>query len=143
MEQIYYKSTRGNEKLVKSAEAIARGLSEDGGLFVPTSIPKLNVTLEELREMDYKKIAFTIMKEFLTDYDEKEQQTSGDDKETRIKLELLFPELFGGFLGRNNAYKAAGRVFESFQNELLNMNLTTTILVEVVKELFPELDRVL
>ncbi|MBU3185012.1 threonine synthase [Clostridium estertheticum] len=78
MKQIYYKSTRGNEKLVKSAEAIARGLSEDGGLFVPTSIPKLNISLEELKEMDYKKLAFTIMKEFLTDYDEKDLLESID-----------------------------------------------------------------
>ena len=67
MKQIYYKSTRGNKNEVKSAEAIARGLSEDGGLFVPTSIPKLTIGLEELRNMDYKELAFTIMKEFLTE----------------------------------------------------------------------------
>ena len=70
MKQIYYKSTRGNEKLVKSAEAIARGLSADGGLFVPTSIPKLTIELKELMHMNYKELAFTIMKEFLTDYEE-------------------------------------------------------------------------
>jgi len=70
MKQIYYKSTRGNKNEVKSAEAIARGLSEDGGLFVPTSIPKLTIGLEELKKMDYKELAFTIMKEFLTDYAE-------------------------------------------------------------------------
>ncbi|MBU3158487.1 threonine synthase [Clostridium frigoris] len=78
MEQIYYKSTRGNEKLVKSAEAIARGLGEDGGLFVPTSIPKLTASLEELKGMDYKQLAFTIMREFLTDYDEKDLLESID-----------------------------------------------------------------
>jgi len=72
MKQIYYKSTRGNENEVKSAEAIARGLSDDGGLFVPTSIPKLTIGLEELNKMDYKELAFTIMKEFLTDYEEKD-----------------------------------------------------------------------
>jgi len=78
MKQINYMSTRGNERLVKSAEAIARGLSEDGGLFVPTSIPKLTIGLEELAHMDYKELAFTIMKEFLTDYDEKELRESID-----------------------------------------------------------------
>ena len=72
MKQIYYKSTRGNEKEVKSAEAIARGLCEDGGLFVPTSIPKLNTPLKELMHMNYKELALTIMKEFLTDYEENE-----------------------------------------------------------------------
>lgn len=78
MAQLYYKSTRGNEKLVKAAEAIARGLSEDGGLFVPTAIPKLTIGLEELMNMNYKKLALTIMKEFLTDYDENELKDSID-----------------------------------------------------------------
>lgn len=78
MKQIYYKSTRGNKNEVKSAEAIARGLSADGGLFVPTSIPKLTIGLEELNHMDYKELAFTIMKQFLTDYDEKDLLESID-----------------------------------------------------------------
>lgn len=78
MKQIYYKSTRGNEKLVKSAEAIASGLSEDGGLFVPTAIPRLATQLKELIQMDYKELALTIMKEFLTDYEENELKESID-----------------------------------------------------------------
>jgi len=72
MRQIFYKSTRGNEKEVTSAEAIAQGLSDDGGLFVPTSIPKLTTELKELMHMNYKQLALTIMKEFLTDYEEDE-----------------------------------------------------------------------
>ncbi|WP_298836958.1 threonine synthase [Clostridium sp.] len=92
MNQIYYKSTRGNEKLVKSAEAIARGLSEDGGLFVPTLIPKLTASLEELKEMDYKKLAFTIMKEFLTDYDEKDLIESIDKSyDEKFDTEVIAP----------------------------------------------------
>jgi len=71
-QQIYYKSTRGNETQVTSAEAIARGLCDDGGLFVPTSIPKLTTPLKELMSMDYKELALTIMREFLTDYEENE-----------------------------------------------------------------------
>lgn len=72
MKQIYYKSTRGNGVEVTSAEAIAHGLCSDGGLFVPTSIPKLAVELKELMHMNYKQLALTIMKEFLTDYEEDE-----------------------------------------------------------------------
>jgi len=78
MKQIFYKSTRGNEKLVKSAEAIARGLSDDGGLFVPTQVPKLTIGLEELRKMNYKELAYAIMSQFLTDYDEKDLLESID-----------------------------------------------------------------
>eukprot|EP00835_Amoeboradix_gromovi_P001596 NODE_76_length_23341_cov_0.477498.p3 type:complete len:1013 gc:universal NODE_76_length_23341_cov_0.477498:6605-9643(+) len=70
-------------------------------------------------------------------------ETVCKSEETRIKIELLFPEIFGGFLGRNNAFKAAGRVFDSFQNDILNLNLITTILIELTKELFPEVERVI
>ena len=72
MKQIYYKSTRGNDVGVTSAEAIMRGLCADGGLFVPTSIPKLKVELKKLMNMDYKELGLIIMREFLTDYTEDE-----------------------------------------------------------------------
>ena len=41
-------------------------------LFVPVSIPKLPVSLGELKEMTYQEIAYTVMKEFLTDFTEEE-----------------------------------------------------------------------
>ena len=42
-----YTSTRDNSVRVSSAVAIAKGISDDGGLFVPTEIPKLTgATLE-------------------------------------------------------------------------------------------------
>lgn len=41
--QVLYKSTRGKEETVTASMAILKGLSEDGGLFVPTEIPKLDV----------------------------------------------------------------------------------------------------
>eukprot|EP00834_Sanchytrium_tribonematis_P003498 NODE_136_length_16465_cov_1.184957.p1 type:complete len:1027 gc:universal NODE_136_length_16465_cov_1.184957:9207-12287(+) len=66
-----------------------------------------------------------------------------DNHETKIKLELLFPELFGGFLGRNNSVKAAGKVFDSFQNEVLNLHVVSSLLLLTIKELFPEVERVL
>lgn len=36
--QVLYKSTRGKEETVTASMAILKGLSEDGGLFVPTEI---------------------------------------------------------------------------------------------------------
>lgn len=78
MKQIYYKSTRGSEGEVTSAEAIVQGLCADGGLFVPTTIPKLTTQLKELMFMNYKQLALTIMKEFLTDYEEDELKTCID-----------------------------------------------------------------
>ena len=36
---IYYSSTRGGEKNVTASQAILKGLAEDGGLFMPDTIP--------------------------------------------------------------------------------------------------------
>ena len=38
--QVMYQSTRGKGEPVTASQAILKGLSEDGGLFVPTEIPK-------------------------------------------------------------------------------------------------------
>lgn len=69
---LLYKSTRNSEKTVTASEAILKGLADDGGLFVPTSIPKLDVSLEELKDMNYQETAYVVMKQFLTDFTEEE-----------------------------------------------------------------------
>ena len=72
---LLYKSTRDAEKTVTASQAILKGLADDGGLFVPVSIPKLPVSLGELKEMSYQEIAYTVMKEFLTDFTEEEMKS--------------------------------------------------------------------
>ena len=37
--EVLYRSTRGNGSTVTASNAILKGLSEDGGLFVPDQIP--------------------------------------------------------------------------------------------------------
>ncbi len=69
---IRYKSTRNSDSTVTASEAILKGLAEDGGLFVPEQIPKLSVSVDELRGMSYQETAYTVMKEFLTDFTEEE-----------------------------------------------------------------------
>lgn len=70
--EILYNSTRGNDISVRASQAILKGLSEDGGLFVPDHIPALEKTLKELSEMDYRQVAYEVMRLFLTDYTEEE-----------------------------------------------------------------------
>jgi len=65
---LYYQSTRGDKKRVLSAEAIIKGIADDGGLFVPESIPRVDKDIYKLKSIDYKELAFLIMREFLTDY---------------------------------------------------------------------------
>ena len=72
MMELLYKSTRSDNETVTASQAILKGLASDGGLFVPTSIPKLGVSIEELSKMDYKETAYTVMKEFFTDFTEEE-----------------------------------------------------------------------
>ena len=70
--ELLYKSTRNSEKTVTASEAILKGLADDGGLFVPVSIPKLDVSLNELKDMTYQETAYAVMKQFLTDFTEEE-----------------------------------------------------------------------
>lgn len=70
--EILYKSTRSDDKKVKASEAILKGLAEDGGLFMPETIPALDKSLEELSNMSYQEVAYEVMKLFLTDFTEEE-----------------------------------------------------------------------
>ena len=70
--QVLYKSTRGKEQAVTASMAILKGLSEDGGLFVPDNIPKLDVPMEKLAQMTYQETAYEVMSRFLTDFTEEE-----------------------------------------------------------------------
>lgn len=70
--QVLYKSTRGKEETVTASMAILKGLSEDGGLYVPTTIPKLDVPMEKLAQMTYQETAYEVMSRFLTDFTEDE-----------------------------------------------------------------------
>ncbi|MCR4614857.1 MAG: threonine synthase [Clostridiales bacterium] len=68
-----YTSTRDSNVRVSSAEAITRGISGDGGLFVPVEIPQL--TLDQivmLSRLDYKGRAKEILKLYLTDFTDEE-----------------------------------------------------------------------
>lgn len=69
---LFYRSTRSKNETVKASQAILKGLADDGGLFVPESIPVLDKTFEELSNMTYQETAYEVMKLFLTDFTEEE-----------------------------------------------------------------------
>ena len=72
MKEIFYKSTRSDSVPVPASKAILMGLAEDGGLFVPTEFPALDVSLTDLAKMDYRGVAYEVMKLMLTDFTEDE-----------------------------------------------------------------------
>ena len=61
---MYYKSTRNSSVNVSSAQAIAQGISKDGGLFVPSEIPSL--TLDEIKALGEKSYAEKFRSGFLS-----------------------------------------------------------------------------
>ena len=69
---LIYKSTRNNQETATASEAILKGLAGEGGLFVPSYIPKLDKSLEELSKMSYQEVAYEVMKLFMTDFTEEE-----------------------------------------------------------------------
>ncbi|MFR5601873.1 MAG: threonine synthase [Lachnospiraceae bacterium] len=70
--KLSYQSTRGKERGLTASQAILKGLADDGGLFMPTEIPQLDVSMEELSRMSYQDVAYEVMKLFLTDFTEEE-----------------------------------------------------------------------
>lgn len=69
---LHYKSTRNSNHEVTASEAILKGLAPDGGLYVPSVVPSLNISMDKLKEMSYQDTAYAVMKQFLTDFTEEE-----------------------------------------------------------------------
>ena len=70
---MFYKSTRNSEVKVSSAQAIAQGISEDGGLFVASEIPAITLDdIKALGEKSYAERAFFVFSKYLTDFTEAE-----------------------------------------------------------------------
>ena len=70
---MFYKSTRDSSIRVESAAALAKGISEEGGLFVPESIPSISMDeLKSLAGMNYAQRAAFVFSKYLTDYTDAE-----------------------------------------------------------------------
>lgn len=68
-----YTSTRNKDIKVTAAQAIAQGISEEGGLFVPCELPQFSLDkIGKMVSMPYTERAKTVLKDFLTDFTEEE-----------------------------------------------------------------------
>ncbi len=104
-----YYSTRDKKNVATAAEAIAQGLASDGGLFVPETIPAVNISeLKSLCYVDYKERAVFIMGKYLEEFNSDELRAfvndaysdNFDNKEIApthyLDDETYFLELFHG-----------------------------------------------
>ena len=83
-----YKSTRDNNISVKSSEAIVKGLSSDGGLFIPDSIPVISqANIKYMADMNYRERAKEILSRFLTDFTDEELDACINAAYTKEKFE--------------------------------------------------------
>ena len=70
---MFYTSTRDKSIKVTASQAIAQGISEEGGLFVPCELPQFSMDkISSMVSMSYIDRAKTVLKEFLTDFTEEE-----------------------------------------------------------------------
>ena len=68
-----YVSTRDTSVCVSSAQAITKGISPEGGLFVPESLPQVSLSeIEKLASLDYIGRAKAVLSLFLTDFSDAE-----------------------------------------------------------------------
>ncbi len=68
-----YNSTENKKEVVSASQAIAQGISKDGGLFVPQQLPEYDTdTFKKLLTLDYKGVAKKVFSDFLSDFTKNE-----------------------------------------------------------------------
>jgi len=83
-----YNSTRNSSIKESSKYAIANGISKEGGLFVPESVPTLTLKqIEDMSKQNYKTIAKTVLSKFLTDFTKEEIEDCVNNAYTSKKFE--------------------------------------------------------
>ena len=123
---LLYNSTRNTEKKVTASEAILKGLAEDGGLFVPEFIPKLDVSMEELAGMSYQETAYAVMKQFLTDFTEEELKNCiSRAYDSKFDTEVIAPLVKVGDTYHLELFHGATIAFKDMALSILPHLLTT------------------
>ena len=69
---MHYTSTRKKLEDITSTQAILQGISEEGGLFIPKELPKMDFSLEALSGWGYQEVAYRVIKLFFDDIKEED-----------------------------------------------------------------------
>ena len=138
-----YISTRNNRKKVSFEHVFLKGLSEEGGLFIPDKLKKFDHReLKELENLDYKNLAFNIIKFFTEDFIKETDLKNLIDKsyssfreENVIKLNKIeqnyLPELYHGptLAFKDVAMQLIGNFYEYYlkkNNKRINIIVATS-----------------
>lgn len=132
--ELLYKSTRNADHTVTASEAILKGLAEDGGLFVPVEIPKLDVTMDELKGMSYQETAYAVMKQFLTDFTEEElKHCINSAYDEKFDTEVIAPLVKVGDTYHLELFHGATIAFKDMALSILPHLMTTSAKKNQVK----------
>lgn len=124
--QVLYKSTRGTGKEFTASQAILKGLSDDGGLFVPDQIPALDVSLSELSHMSYQETAYAVMSRFLTDFTEEElKHCIANAYDSKFDTDVIAPLVKKGDVYYLELFHGATIAFKDMALSILPHLLTT------------------
>lgn len=110
---IMFKSTRGDKNLVTASQAIVKGIADDGGLYVPETMPTIDFPLEDITKYSYQELAYQVLKLVLTDYTEEElRYCINSAYDEKFDTKLIAPVVSAGndnflelFHGRTIAFK--------------------------------------
>lgn len=123
-----YVSTRGGERIEGAAGAIIKGIASDKGLFVPTHIPELDVSFDELANMEYKDVAKTVIGAFFDDYSEYEIERCVEGAyDEKFKASDVVPVVSAGDAWFLELYHGKTSAFKDMALSILPYLLTTAI----------------
>ncbi len=91
---MFFTSTRDNSVKVTASKAIADGISPDGGLYIPESIPQLSADeIKALCDVNYRERAKKVLGLYLTDFTKEELDycVEGAYKEGKFDSEFVAP----------------------------------------------------
>ena len=107
-----YIGTRNKELTASASEAILRGICPDGGLYIPKEIPKMDVQPEVLMQMDYRELAFAVLRLYLDFTEEELRDCINRAYDEKFDTEAIAPLVKKGdalflelFHGRTLAFK--------------------------------------
>ena len=125
---IKYKSTRGSERRLSAASAIIAGIAEDKGLYVPESVPALPMDIEDMQKMNYKEIAYTIIRSFFDDYTDEEMKTCVDGAyDGKFEADDVVPIVKAGDAYFLELYHGRTAAFKDMALSILPYLLTTAV----------------
>lgn len=132
--ELMYVSTRDADERVTASQAILRGLAENGGLFVPTTIPRLDISMDKLAVMSYQETAYEVLKRFLTDFTEEELKKCIDSAyDSKFDTEEIAPLVDAGGAYYLELFHGSTIAFKDMALSILPYLLTTAAKKNQVK----------